>query len=269
MNSSKIWILITGVVLMASCFILYSTIKSKESEKASLTAKIQELNVQLAELGRVQLQLTQLQKEKAELEAKSQADVASLETQISDYKKTEMTLRSKIDSLSKEKEALSKYMNNNNIIVNKLQKKVDALEREKKDALEKAKQTDSAPRFVDPMEESPKPEIKSEMGARLADDETVDLGRILIGQSTNQPALVEHVNTLYGFIVISAGTDDGLRKDSIINITRNNRLIAKAVVKKIRNNAASAATMPEWTREEIRVGDIISVNTPAPAAGLR
>ena len=26
----------------------------------------------------------------------------------------------------------------------------------------------------------------------------------------------------------------------------------------------SAVTLPEWTREEIKVGDLVSVNTPAP-----
>ena len=267
MNSSKIWILITGIVLMASGFLLYTTIKSKETEKTAFIAKIQELNTKLTELSQVQTEIVQLKKEKAELEAKSQGDVAALEAQLNEYKKTEMSLRSKIDTLTKEKESLSKYMDNNTVIVTKLQKKIESLEREKKEAMEKAKQSDVSPRFLDPMDASPQTEAKpAEMGAKLAGDEMVDLGRIIIGQDTNQPAQVEHVNMLYGFIVIGAGTDDGLRKDSIVNITRNNRLIAKAVIKKIRNNAASAATLPEWTREEIKVGDFVSVNTPAPPA---
>ena len=269
MNSSKIWILITGIVLMASGFLIYTTFKSKETEKTGFMAKIQELNGQVAQLAQVQAELAQLKKEKAELEAKSQADVAAVEAQIAEYKKTEMTLRSKIDALSREKESLSKYMDNNSVIVNKLQKKIETLEREKKEAASKPKESDvmpAMPRFTDPMEEPPPFDAKPQMGTRLAGDEMVDLGRIILGQATNQPAQVEHVNMLYGFIVISAGTDDGLRKDSIINITRNNRLIAKAVIKKIRNNASSAATLPEWTREEIKVGDFISVNTPAPTA---
>ena len=116
---------------------------------------------------------------------------------------------------------------------------------------------------VDP-EELAASEAVPEQGAKLAGEEVVDLGRIILHRSDNQPAAVEHVNTLYGFIVLSAGTRDGLHKDSIVNITRNNRLVAKAVIKKIREEAASAVTLPEWTREEIRVGDLVSVNTPAP-----
>jgi predicted nuclease with TOPRIM domain len=263
MNSAKIWILITGIILMASGFVLYSTIKSRDAEKAGLMAKIQELNDRVLELTQVQAELVQLKKEKAELEAESQANVAALESQISEDKKTEMSLRSKIDALTKEKESLSKYMENNSVIVSKLQKKIESLEQDKKEVLERARQAPETPRFVDPMDE-PENSPKIELGAKLAGEEVVDLGRIIIRESTNQPAQVEHVNTLYGFIVLSAGTDDGLRKDAIVNITRNSRLIAKAVIKKVRDNTASAATLPEWTREEIKVGDLISVNSPAP-----
>ena len=264
MDSAKIWILITGVVLMVSGFVLYSTIKSKNTEKANLMVKIQELNGELAGLSQVQTELTQLKKEKAELEAKSQADAAALEGQINEYKKTEMSLRSKIDTLVREKESFSEHLEENSAVVSKLQKKIESLEQNKKDALEKTKQSEEAPHFIDPMKQAPETEVKPELGARLAGEEVVDLGRIIISQPTNRPAQVEHVNTLYGFIVLSAGTDDGLHKDAIVNITRNNRLIAKAVIKKVRDNAASAATLPEWTREEIKVGDFISMNSPAP-----
>lgn len=130
---------------------------------------------------------------------------------------------------------------------------------------------EAAPRFIDPMNEPflPQPEeaippaSPTVSGAKLANEEVVDLGRIIVHSATNEAARVEHVNTLYGFIVMSAGTKDGLRKDSVVNITRNNRLIAKAVIKKVRESVSSAVTLPEWTREEIRVGDMISVNAPA------
>jgi hypothetical protein len=272
MNNSKIWILITGIVLMVSGFLLYSTIKAKETERGNFMVKIQELQGKIGDLTKLQADLEQAKKERAEVEAKAQEQISALETQISDYKKNESSLRSKIDTLTKEKESLTKYMENNNVIVGKLQKKIESLEKEKsKIAEEAAKKPDTLmPRFVDPMEEQPQQEQaaepKVEQGSRLAEEEVVDLGRIILQQATSQPATVEHVNSLYGFIVLSAGTRDGLKKDSIVNITRNNRLIAKAVIKKVREEAASAVTLPEWTREEIRVGDYISVNSPAPNA---
>ena len=268
MNNAKIWILVTGIVLMVSGFMLYTTIKSKEADRASFMVKVQELQAKIAELSKLQTDLDAVKKEKADAEAKAQTDIAALESQVSDAKKSETALRGKLDALTKEKESLTKYMDNNNVIVGKLQKKIEALEQEKKQLVDDAKKQDAPlSHFVDPMSESPEEpvsEVKPEQGSKLAGEEVVDLGRIILRKSTSQPATVEHVNSLYGFIVLSAGTNDGLRKDSVVNITRNNRLIAKAVIKKVREEAASAVTLPEWTREEIRVGDLVSVNTPAP-----
>ena len=268
MNNAKIWILITGIVLMVSGFFLYTTIKSKETERTTFMAKIQELQGRLAEIEKLQSQLEEMKKDRAELEAKAQSDVAALESQIAEHKKNESSFRAKVDALTKEKESLAKYMENNNVIVAKLQKKIQALEDEKKGLLEDtAKRSEMTPRFIDPMNDSVpsnEPAPSAEQGSRLANEEVVDLGRIILRQSTQQPASVEHVNSLYGFIVLSAGTLDGLKKDSIVNITRNNRLVAKAVIKKVREEASSAVTLPEWTREEIKVGDLISVNSPSP-----
>ncbi len=271
MSNAKIWILVTGIVVIVSGFLLFSMIRSREAEKASFMVKVQELTSQLAEIERVKAELEQVRKDRAELEAKSQAEIASLEAQISDSKKNESLLKAKIEALLKEKESMTKYMENNSAIVAKLNKKIESLEKERLQALAEKSRAESAAtaRFVDPMNESPDgsasqpaPSQRS-MGAKLAEEEIVDLGRIIVHASTQEAARVEHVNSLYGFIVLSAGTNDGLRKDSVVNITRNNRLIAKAVVKKAREDASSAVTLPEWTREEIRVGDLVSVNTPA------
>ena len=44
----------------------------------------------------------------------------------------------------------------------------------------------------------------------------------------------------------------------VLNVLREDRLIAKVVVQKMRNNAAAAVMVPEWTKEDIQVGDTIS-----------
>lgn len=268
MNNAKIWILVTGIVVIVSGFLLYSLARSKETEKASLMVKVQELTGRVGEVDRLRADLEKLKKEKADLESKGQTESSTFEIQLSDFKKNESLLKAKVDALTKEKESLTKYMENSNAIIAKLNKKIEALETELEQALQDASEDSSdrpAAPFVDPMNESPATAAHPEvlLGAKLAEEEIVDLGRILVHPSTQEAARVEHVNPLYGFIVLSAGTNDGLRKDSVVNITRNNRLIAKAVIKKVREDVASAVTLPEWTREEIRVGDLISVNSPA------
>ncbi len=264
LNNAKIWMLLSGVIVLVSCFGMYTLIKSKADEKANFISSMSELNIKINQLEAQITQLEQVKKEKAELEAKFQSDITALETQISDAKRSESQLKSKIETIAKEKADLVKYSENNGLIIAKLQKKIELLEKEKRQVMQEAKNSTEAapPRYFDPMDDSAAPAPtntnRPEMGSKLVEEEIVDLGRILIREETNEAAKVENVNTLYGFIIISAGSDDGLRKDSIVNITRNNRLVAKAVVKKVRESTASAVTLPEWTREEIRVGDIIS-----------
>ncbi len=265
--------LLCGIIFLVSGFGIFSIVKSKETERGQFMVKLTELTTKVNQLELVKTELEQVKKEKAEMEAKFQTDIATLESQVAESRRSESQLKAKLDTLMKEKDALAKYSENSGLIVTKLQKKIEMLEREKKQVAEEARNSpDSvAPKFVDPMDDDTlikAPEIKSEMGAKLAGEEIVDLGRIIIRQDTNESAKVEHVNTLYGFIVLSAGSDDGLRKDAIVNVTRNNRLVAKAVVKKVRESTASAVTLPEWTREEIQVGDIISssqLDAPAKA----
>jgi predicted nuclease with TOPRIM domain len=271
MNNAKIWVLVTGIVVIVSGFLLYSMMRSKEAEKAAFMVKIQELNGRLAEIDTLKEELEKAKKDKAELEASSQGEITALENQITDLKKSETNYRAKVDGLLKEKDSLTKYMENNNAIIAKLNKKIETLQKERSEMIEAKRRGEDGglANFVDPMNEpalynrSPESD-KPTLGAKLVNEEIVDLGRILVHSATNEAARVEHVNPLYGFVVMSAGTNDGLQKDSVVNITRNNRLIAKAVIKKVRDNVSSAVTLPEWTREEIRVGDMISVTTPAP-----
>jgi hypothetical protein len=275
MNNAKIWILITGIVVIVSGFLLYSTIRTNQSERTGFLDKINELASKATELERLKKEVEETKKLRTEFEAKSQSEIAALEAQLADSKRNESLLKSRMDALSKEKESMSQFIENNNAIVAKLNKKIEAIEKERDLALQSASSGGASPssyQYVDPIEQSPDATsadaaaaaFTQPMGAKLAEEEIVDLGRIIVHPTTHEAARVEHVNPLYGFIVLSAGTNDGLQKDSVVNITRNNRLVAKAVVKKVREDAASAVTLPEWTREEIRVGDLISTTAPSP-----
>lgn len=269
MNNAKIWILVTGIVVILSGFLLYSMVRSRETERAQFMVKIQELSGRLAEMDRLKTAFEELQGQKTELEAKSRSEIAGLETRLTEARRNESQLKSKLDALLKEKEGMTQYMENNNAIIAKLNKKIESLQKERDSAVKEASDAPGeAFNYVDPINESPSMSLpvfgSQPMGAKLAQEEIVDLGRIIVHPSTHEAARVEHVNPLYGFIVLSAGSSDGLGKDSVVNVTRNNRLIAKAVIKKVREDTASAVILPEWTREEIRVGDLISTNAPSP-----
>lgn len=59
-------------------------------------------------------------------------------------------------------------------------------------------------------------------------------------------------------IVISAGTDDGLRKGHVMDIYRGDRFIGKAVISNPEYNMAAARVLPEYRQAVIREGDIVT-----------
>jgi hypothetical protein len=87
---------------------------------------------------------------------------------------------------------------------------------------------------------------------------SVKLGKIVVQKTSGRAARVEYVDKLYGFIVINAGAKDGLRPESVINVLRNNKLIGKAVVQKVRPDVSAAVIISEWTKEDVKIGDLIS-----------
>ena len=263
MNDNKTWGAITLIIVVVSGFLLFTTFKSKETEKRLRIQKEQELSQTQINLAQVQADLVQIKKERGEAEEKFQANLSSLQTSVEEYKKSAEMTGAKIAAMTKEKEFLVKNMNNNTLLISRLNKKIEKLEDEKINLLEKIKRFELEK--PEPLSADETPGGKGDVQAKLVPSDIVDLGKIIIHKSSNQAAIVEHVNTLYGFVVISAGEADGLRKDAAVNITRNDRFIAKAIVKKVRQNVSSAVTLPEWTREEIKIGDLVSISDTSAA----
>ena len=84
------------------------------------------------------------------------------------------------------------------------------------------------------------------------------MGTILVQKSTDQAAEVLQVNRAFNFIVINAGSEDGIQKGAVVNVIRDKRLIGKAVVEKTRQNVAAAIILPEWSTDSIEPGDNIT-----------
>ena len=260
MKSEKTWIAIVAIVTLVSGFFVFSTLKAKESERSLRLQKEQELIAKSAELARLQTTLDKLTGEKAALEQKMQEDLAALTATLDDSRKNEQTLTARVATLSKEKEDLIKAGNENAVMLIQLKKKIDRLEQERLDLQSKlttmettAKAAEALKGSADELNAAPA------LAGGTALPEPVNLGKIVVQKLTSQAARVEYVNSLYGFVIVNAGADDGLRTDMLINITRDNRFVARAVLKKLRDNQASAVLLPEWMREEIKVGDLVRV----------
>ena len=88
--------------------------------------------------------------------------------------------------------------------------------------------------------------------------DSAKLGKVLVQKSSGRTAQVQHVNDVYSFVIINAGSSEGLRSGSVINVIRNDQIIAKAVVEKLKPDLSAAVLIPEWSREHVQVGDFIT-----------
>lgn len=61
-----------------------------------------------------------------------------------------------------------------------------------------------------------------------------------------------------GFIAISLGTDDGIRKGHEIDVYRGRKYIARAVVTTTKHNESAARLIPEFTQTVVREGDYVT-----------
>ncbi len=263
MQNNRIWILFTAVILIAGMglFLLYG---SRESERNLRLQKELELNSKNAELAQIQAKFVSLTQEKKDLEESLNSKINALNAMVKDYDENIKAQTQKTQSVASENQSLA---NQNE----KLQRKLEDLSRKIKDLQdEKLRLQDQINRSTrrgrqgeDQEEDLSAGETGDEEmeNARPAGypAETVRLGNIVIQQSSGNAASVQNVNKLYGFLVVNAGSYDGLAKDSVINIVRNNKVIGKAVIEKAKPNMSAAVILPEWTRQEIRIGDLVSI----------
>lgn len=247
-------LLITGL----SFFLLFS---SRESERRLRLQKEAELSRKTVELGEKKTQIDTLIKQKGDLEEQFTARVAALESTSREHEASSRALSERMEAVLRENEALKRESAEKDRRITDLTRRVQALEKDKAALLEQI---------------SKGAEAKSKSGASGQDDSvtpssglvfdyadpeslsSVKLGKIIVQKTSGRAARVEYVDKLYGFIVVNAGSKDGLKNESVINIVRGNKLIGKAVVQKVRPDVCAAVVISEWTKEEIKIGDLIS-----------
>ena len=247
------------LIFSLSSYLMYS---GKETEKRLRLQKENELSNKALELNETQAQIAKLTKEKVELEEKLNEKIATLETSLKDSEETIKSQTKKMDALletlGEENKSLEKEIQDKERKIKELTKKLELLEADKAELLAKVKSQEALKKEAVVSGETESESSSDSDGLWLSDIDTVRLGKIVIRKISGKAAVVEHINAPYGFVVINAGTKDGLSKDSVINILRDRKLMGKAVVQKARDSVSAAVILPEWTKGEIKEGDVIS-----------
>ncbi|HTL69849.1 MAG TPA: hypothetical protein VL404_01015 [Candidatus Eisenbacteria bacterium] len=239
----------------ASLFLMHN---SKESERKLRVQKELELSNRMVELTEKQTAISDLTKQKADLEDKLNARIAKLEETLRQSGDELKTHADRIDELSAENDSLKKDIQSKEKSIASLRQKIEQLENDKLDllsSLQKAKEAQAAAP-AEAADSSPEPAYGE--GKAIPEIDPVKLGKIIVQHTSGRAAEIQHVDKVYGFVVINAGWHDGVREKTVLNIIRNKKLVGKAVVQKVRDRLSAAIVLPEWSKGDIEPGDIVS-----------
>ena len=255
MNRKLIIFIALAAVLAGTGVFLFSRKHKIRIQKESSLA------VKTAELAGLQAEMVILQKKNSEMEAVFNQKITALEAQLKENEANAKSFAEKLEALEKEKslvmddnleksksiESLTKRINELEAARQELLNTISALQEDKgsqQNKFNKKKEPENRPYGIRPLS-SPK-------------IDTVNLGKIVVQKSSGRAAQVIQVNSVYNFIVVNVGSRDGVESGSIVNLVREDRLIGKAVIQKVRDNISAAVLLPEWTQESIEAGDFVT-----------
>ena len=248
------------VVALAAAVIGFSLIKSAAREKSLRIQKETELSIKINELGKKETQIAELVKQKDALEAEAKTHAAALDSLTKDYEGKMKGLSDNVEALSKDNELMSRQREVDQRQIAELSAKIQSLGADRAALEQKIRQLETARNYAAQQsgegeeESSAVPEDSSDAGS-----EPVELGSIVVQRSSGQAAQVQHFDKVYGFVIINAGAKDGLTKDTVVNITRKDKLIAKAVVEKVKDGVSAAVLLPEFSRGDVKEGDAVAI----------
>lgn len=243
---------------------------SSQSEHRRSVQKDRELQEVLAKLNDKDAEIAEIHRQHAEAEKALSERVVSLESSVSSLQSDKAVLEASLkvqeenlkalaeknEALLKDREALMEDNLERSQNMTDLQKKIADLEAGRQELLDKIKDLDS--KKVAPIKKE-RPDVAHEL--RYDAPPTLNVGKvgkIIVQKSTGRSAQVQHVNDVYKFFIINAGSRDGLRSGSVINVIRQDRIIAKAVVEKLKPDLSAALLLPEWTFEPVQAGDFVT-----------
>lgn len=260
MGNKKFWaVFLPGAVALIAVLALVSLNTSRDKEKRLRIQKELELSNRMVELAEKEAALSELQQQKLELEQRLADKVSEMEAAVRNQQSINETQKRQIDTAASENGSLKKELDDKNRKINELVRRVDALESDKADLIAALKKLETDRPGEAPADSTlPTPRASGSVLPPSGGPGAVQLGDIIVRKSSGAAAEVQHVNPVYGFVVINAGSSDGIKAHDVINILRDNKLIARAVIQKTRGDIAAALLLPEWTNGEVRAGDRVS-----------
>lgn len=92
----------------------------------------------------------------------------------------------------------------------------------------------------------------------LADSKTVELQRIIISEDglSNLEGRVVSIHPEWSFVIVDLGWDE-VKMGDTISIVREDNILAKARIERVREGVCAATVLPNWNMDGIEVDDVV------------
>ncbi len=254
MNNRPIQVVVLFFVILLGVIVFFSY-EMVQKERQSTLRKEGELAAKVSELSQSRSQITILTQEKSELMDK----ITSLESSITQHEENIKSLSEQVERLNQAKESLQSELLGKNSQTSQLTRKILMLESGKEEFMQTIHQLEEQKKELEnQVRGSSSTTGDAQLPGGAATLNSVDLGQIIVRTDLGLRAQVEQVNTAYNFVVLNVGLKNGMKKGDIVNIVRDDVLIAKAVIQQVREDSSAAILLPEWVKKPIEKGDLVT-----------
>ncbi len=244
-------VVILVLVTALAAYLFYSVNNARLTEHKLRLKTETELATTLADLSEKEKSLQDLLAEKAEMEQHYESQFSELQSRLS---RQETNLKDVTESLkvaAEEKAALQKELDSKLRTIESLNQKIKQLETDKSDLLASLKGSKN------PLAGSH--DGSSSANAAKTTAPSVELGSILVQKAADSNIKVVYTDPVYGFVIIDAGSKEGLSMNAPVMFVRDKQLVAKGIVQKLRPHTSAVVLNPETLSRPIQVSDRVVV----------
>jgi phage shock protein A len=102
-----------------------------------------------------------------------------------------------------------------------------------------------------------KSSLEQQLKDYIQQSKGVELRKVVVKVARPLEGSVVEVSRKYNFAVIDIGEADGIKSGDVVEIYRNSRLVAKALVENVYDVMSSIVVFDEWRNVELFIGDSI------------
>jgi DNA repair exonuclease SbcCD ATPase subunit len=185
-----------------------------------------------------------------------------LDAQIQDYSGKIQNYESDLPKLRSEKEDIALKLLETKRIASALEKKQeDITSHEQALRTELAKAQSGHEDLLEELEyaRDEKSELEEKLKSHIQSSKGIELRKIVVKVVKPAEGKIVEVSRQYNFAVVDLGEEDGVRPGDRMEIYRNKKMIARALIENVYDDMSSLVALDQWRNVDLAVGDSVKL----------